>query len=142
MNFGELCTALAQGAMDGQENPLSVIVSSRLYEVQKYLTVWNYSYDPVILCINRRLWESLDPDEQQMFSDCAREAMTLQRQIVAAGEQTLLDSLRGFNMAVSVLSNYEIDSFRKQTEPVYRVWSVELGSDIVNRFRKAAGHGD
>ena len=67
MNFGELFTALTQGAMDGQENPLSVIVSSRLEEVQKYLTVWNYSYDPVILCINRRLWDTLDADAQRTF---------------------------------------------------------------------------
>jgi len=138
MNFGELFTALAQKTMDGQENPLSVIISSRLYEVQRYLTVWNYSFDPVILCINRRLWNSLDPQTQQLFTECAREAMKYERGIVADGEPTILDSLRAKGMEIDVPTAEAIRSFREMVEPVYADYDRETGGELVGRFREAA----
>lgn len=142
MNFGELFTALAQGTMDGEENPLSVIVSSRLYEVQKYLTVWSYSYDPVLLCMNGRLWDSLDAGTRQLFTECAREAMVWQRDLVASGEPALLDSLRVLGMEVETPGPEAVAAFSARTEPAYRTWSEELGGDIVERFRAAAGHSE
>ena len=49
MTFSEVFTALQQGTIDGQENPIDVIYSSKLNEVQDYMTMWNYSYDPLVL---------------------------------------------------------------------------------------------
>ena len=138
MNFGELFTALAQKTMDGQENPVSVIHSSRLHEVQQYLTVWNYSYDPIILCINKRLWESLDPATQDIFADCAREAMRYERDLVANSEPAVLDSLRAEGMTVTELSGDELWAFKALAEPIYDSFGDELGGDIVERFRKEA----
>ena len=138
MNFGELFTALAQGTMDGQENPLSVILSARLYEVQKYCSVWNYSFDPVILCINKRLWNGLTPEDQNLFSQCAEEAMRFERDYVENGEQAIGDSLRALGMDVIHLDAGERGAFRKLTQQSYRTLADQIGEDLVDRFRAAA----
>ena len=137
MNFGELFTALAQGTMDGQENPLSVIHSARLYEVQKYLTMWNYSYDPVLLCINKRLWESFTPEIKDVFTDCAREAMRYERNLVADNESVMLDSLRAAGMDVVRVDPASLKAFKELTEPVYKDYAGKIGSDLIEQFRDA-----
>ena len=136
MNFAEVFTALAQGTMDGQENPLSVIFSARLYEVQKYLTVWNYSYDPVILCVSRSLWDSLPPVDRELFAACAREAMDYERKLVADGEAALLDSLRSKGMETAILDAERREAFKAMVEPVYGALKDEIGGDIISRFRE------
>ena len=68
--------------------------------------------------------------------------MEWQRELVADGEPVLLDSLRTLGMDVSIPGPEAIAEFKNRTEPVYRAWSEELGGDIVNRFRYAAGLGD
>ena len=141
MNFGELFTALAQGTMDGQENPLSVILSSRLYEVQKYCSVWNYSYDPVILCINRRLWNSLSSDDRTLFSECASEAMRFEREYVADNEQAIRDSLVTLGMDVISLSTDERAAFRKLTQQAYTTLKEQTGGNLIERFRAAVEQG-
>jgi TRAP-type C4-dicarboxylate transport system substrate-binding protein len=137
MNFAEVFTALAQGTMDGQENPLSVIFSSRLYEVQKYLTIWDYSYDPVILCINRSIWESLPEEDRAVFAACAKEAMAYERDLVADGETAILDSLTAKGMEVTTLSPEAVASFRSMVEPVYSSMAGEIGGDTIRRFTDA-----
>ena len=137
MNFGELFTALAQKTMDGQENPVAVIHSSRLFEVQRYMTLWNYSYDPIVLCINKRLWDSFTPEVQDIFLRCAREAMRYERDLVVNGEPAILDSLRAKLMEINTLSPESIRAFREMVEPVYTVYEEELGWGLVGRFREA-----
>ena len=137
MNFGEVFTALSLGTFDGQENPVSVIHSYRLYEVQRYLTRWNYSYDPIILCINKRLWDSLEPDLQNTIQKCAKEAMKYERSLVADGESALLDTLKLKGMDIHTLDSESIEAFRKMAEPIYSDLDQELGGGLVGRFREA-----
>jgi TRAP-type transport system periplasmic protein len=135
MNFGELFAALAQGTMDGQENPVAVIYSSRLFEVQKYLTLWNYSYDPIILCINKKRWESFSPEIQGILSQCAREAMDYERARVAGGEKAALDSLAAKGMKINSLSHESLSKFNALAEPIYREYAGEIGENLIARFR-------
>jgi TRAP-type C4-dicarboxylate transport system substrate-binding protein len=135
MNFGELFTALAQGTMDGQENPAAVIYSSRMYEVQKYLTIWNYSYDPIVLCMNRKTWNSLPPDIRGVFARCARDAMEYEYSLVAEGERAAVDSLRAKGMEVNSLDPKAAASFRALAEPIYRTYAREIGGNLIERLR-------
>lgn len=134
MNFGELFTALAQKTMDGQENPLSVIHSAHLYEVQKYLTIWNYSYDPLVLCINKNLWDALSYEDQKIFDTCAHEAMDYQRKIVSNGEAAFLDSLREKGMEISMPDETSVQAFRNLSAEIYTRVSSRTDSDLVERF--------
>src|SRR5690625_1751212 len=67
MTFSEVFTALQQNTIDGQENPIDVIYSSKLDEVQDYISMWNYSYDPLVLGLNKDLFETFSEDEQVML---------------------------------------------------------------------------
>lgn len=74
MTFSEVFTALQQGTIDGQENPIDVIASSKLEEVQDYLTLWNYSYDPLVLGMNKKLYDSLSDADRELFDRLGKEA--------------------------------------------------------------------
>jgi len=137
MNFGEVFTALAQGTFDGQENPVSVIYSVRLYEVQKYLTVWNYSYDPIILCINKELWDSFTPEIREIFTKCARETMQYERKLVEDGESAIIDSLKAKGMVINTLSRESLEAFKVLTEPVYVDYAGGIGAELIEYFRDA-----
>jgi len=138
MNFGELFTALQQGTMDGQENPLHVIKSAKLYEVQKYLTCWDYSYDPIILCINKKRWDGLSADQQELLRQAAQEAMKAQREQVAAEEDKLRDELEQLGMEVTVLTAEQRQPFREKVEGLYQDYAKVIGADLIKQFRTEA----
>ncbi|MBM4040283.1 MAG: hypothetical protein FJ290_17390, partial [Planctomycetes bacterium] len=83
MNFSDLVLALERRDLHGQENPLSLIAAAKLNAVQEHLTVWNYVYDPIVLCVNRDLWYSLPGEDQRILRACAQEAMAFERQLVS-----------------------------------------------------------
>jgi TRAP-type C4-dicarboxylate transport system substrate-binding protein len=122
--------------MDGQENPAAVIYNSRLYEVQKYLTVWNYSYYPIILCMSRKKWQSLSSEMQGLFLQCAREAMEYQFHLVADGEKAALDSLRAKGMQIDSLDAGQLARFRERVEPIYREYGGKTAAGLIQRFRE------
>ena len=78
MNFAEVFTSLQQGTIDGQENPVPVIYTSKLAEVQKYMTIWNYSYDPIVLGVNKKMFDALDKETQNILRQTAKEACEYQ----------------------------------------------------------------
>ena len=72
IQWTETFSALQQGVVDGQENPIgAVIVPQRVYEVQKYITTWHYSYDPALLIMSLQKWEALSPEQQALVREMA-----------------------------------------------------------------------
>lgn len=132
MSFGEVFTALQQGVIDGQENPTAIIDSSRLYEVQKYLTLWHYSFDPLVLCINKRLFDSFSPADQKILRDAAREAVAYERQVSAEEERRLPEVLKQKGMQVNALTPVQIAAFRERVKPVYSMVEEYVGKDNMN----------
>jgi TRAP-type C4-dicarboxylate transport system substrate-binding protein len=131
MNFGEVFTALQQGTISAQENPLSIIDSSRMHEVQSYLTVWDYAYDPLVLTFNRRSWDALTDDQRELLTECGREAMAYQRQVVREEDERLVRELRERGMEVTVLSPEERRAFRNACAGVYETFRERIGADVV-----------
>ncbi len=129
MSFGEVFTALQQGVIDGQENPTAIIDSSRLYEVQKYLTLWHYSFDPLVLCINKRLFDGLSPADQKALRDAAKEAVAYERQLSADEEKRLPEELAKKGMQVNALTAAQIAVFRDRVKPVYSMVEEYVGAD-------------
>jgi tripartite ATP-independent transporter DctP family solute receptor len=129
MSFGEVFTALQQGVIDGQENPTAIIDSSRLYEVQKYLTLWNYSFDPLVLCINKRLFDGLSPADQKVIREAAREAVAYERQLSAEEEKRLPEELKKKGMQVNALTPQQIAVFRERVKPVYTMVEEYVGAE-------------
>ena len=132
MNFGEVFSSLQQGVIDGQENPLSVIASSRLYEVQKHVTIWNYSFDPLILSMNGKLFSGLSPGLKRIFRTAAREALEYERRWVAEDDKRLPSFLEKKGMKVIRLDGAELAVFKKRVRPVYDEWAPKVGRDVMD----------
>ncbi|MBN2330061.1 MAG: DctP family TRAP transporter solute-binding subunit [Candidatus Omnitrophica bacterium] len=134
MNFGDLIAVMRVGGMDGQENPLHVIDSRGLYELQKYLTLWEYSFDPIIFCLSRQVWDRLTPEVQEVLRDAAREACRHQRQIVVENEKKHLETLRAHGMEITIPSQESIAEFKKLAQSVYDEYEPVIGKELLDKF--------
>ncbi|MDQ3397734.1 MAG: TRAP transporter substrate-binding protein DctP, partial [Deinococcota bacterium] len=119
MNFGEVFTSLQQGVIDGQENPLNIIESARLFEVQSHVTLWNYVFDPIFLTFNGQVWASLTPEEQEIITEAGLEAMDYQREVIFEDMERLPEKLAEQGMEVYRPTPEELEVFRSAVEPVY-----------------------
>ncbi|MCX5993743.1 MAG: DctP family TRAP transporter solute-binding subunit [Chloroflexi bacterium] len=126
MNFGEVIGALKQEQIDGQENPIDIIVSSKLYEVQNHITVWNYSYDALILGMNKKDWDGLPGTAQAIIKQAASEASKEQVRLSRDAARTQLSLLRDKGMTITELTPDQVKAFRMTTAPVYAEWSGKI----------------
>ncbi|USG65608.1 DctP family TRAP transporter solute-binding subunit [Brevibacillus ruminantium] len=136
MNFSEVFTSLQQGVIDGQENPLPIILNSKLYEVQKYMTVWNYIYDPIVFGVNKKLYDSLDPDTQKLLRETAQEAAKYQIELNRSENDKVLAELKEKGMEVVELTPEQIKVFQEKVQPVIDKYEEIIGKDLLDAFRK------
>ena len=137
MTFGEVFTALQQGTIDGQENPATIIHSSKLFEVQKYLTMWDYVWDPLILGINKKFYDGLSPDVQKILKEAAKESAVYQRQVVVDEEKALFADMEKKGMKITYLTKEQKAEFGKLMAPVYDEYRTILGKDFIDKWVKA-----
>ena len=138
MQWTETLTALQQGVVDGQENPIgAVIIPQQVYEVQKYLTTWHYSYDPIFLGMSKAKFDALDAETQTMMRETAAEAMDYQRQISREGTETGIAFLRDKGMEVHESTPEELNAFREATQPAFDQWAEKVGPELVASFQDA-----
>ena len=135
MTFSEVFTALQQGTIDGQENPIDVISSSKLVEVQDYLTMWNYSYDPLVLGMNKELYESMSDADKELFDRLGKEAAEYQVEIAREKEATQLAELEADGMQVHTPTEDEISQFQEAVEPIYEKYTDIWGADLLQAFQ-------
>ncbi|WP_209121030.1 DctP family TRAP transporter solute-binding subunit [Alkalihalobacillus sp. BA299] len=135
MTFSEVFTALQQGTIDGQENPIDVIHSAQLAEVQKYITMWNYSYDPLILGINKELFDSMSEEDQEILRNAAADANAYQIQMARDKEAEQIEELKAAGMEFYEPTEADIEAFRQVVEPIYEKYESVWGADLLNTFR-------
>lgn len=139
MVWSEALTAFRKGVVDAEENPVvGVIVSYEIADYHKYLTLWHYSYDALVLSCSKRLWEKFNPNEQALLKECAREAMYYQKELARSGLKDalrLLEQEKG--MSITRLSPEQLKIFRLQTRPVYEKYARQIGRDLVKAFEGA-----
>lgn len=131
MPFPELYGALESKAVDGQENPASTILSSKLGEVQKHLTLTRHIYNPQALLVSGRFWNGLSGDEKKIIQEAAAEATAFQRQVSRAKDQADLDQLRKDGVQVSELGAQEVQRWRERVQPVVAKHTAAVGEDTV-----------
>jgi tripartite ATP-independent transporter DctP family solute receptor len=118
MPFGELYGALESKAVDGQENPFSVILSNKFFEVQKYVSATNHVYAANIVLVSKRFWDKLSPAEQKILNDAANETRPYQRQVSRAAAQKAVDELKAKGMQYNEPSGAELARMRQIARPV------------------------
>ena len=142
MSWADAQPALASGAVDGQENPISIFTAAKLHTVgQKHLTMWGYIADPLVFVVNKQVWESWTPADRELVRQAAIEAGQEQIAIARKGliepGQPLLKDIAAMGVQITHLSPAERDAFVKATRPVYDKWKNQIGADLVNQAEKA-----
>ena len=111
MNWSEVFTAIQQGTIDGQENGVSITSTSKMQEVQDYLTMWNYSYENDLFVANTEVWESLEPEPRDLLQECATEACEWGRDTLEAEEAEILEEFEAAGMTITYLTEEEQAAF-------------------------------
>lgn len=135
MDFSEVYTALQQGTIDGQENPIAVFESSKLNEVQEYVTLWDGVRDTTIWVINTNKLESLDPEIKKAIEDSAEESVDWANNYLNENEQNIINELESTGTVITKLSDEEIEEFKKVSAPIYDEYSETIGKDIIDLFK-------
>ncbi len=129
MPFPELFTALQQGTVDGQENPIPVILSSKFSQVQKHLSLTGHVYSPAALILSPTVWNKLSATDKAVFSEAGKKAAAAQRKKVNDDENNGIAQLEKEGMTVVKQVNGE--SFRKAVAPAYQQYAREFGADKI-----------
>lgn len=132
MAWPEVISSLQQGVIDGQENPLSVIVSVKLDEVQEYLTLSGHVYSPAMLLVSKPFWEGLDADQKAAFETAAAEAATAMRGFVDDVETSGVETLKERGMKVNELSAEEKAAFQEAIAAAYEGYYDTYGQELVD----------
>lgn len=132
-SMGELYTALQQGAADGQENPLTTIARRKLNEAQDYLTMTGHTYNPLILGINKKFFDSLPADVQKALTEAAVETIAFERAAVDAEDTKYKEELKK-TLEVIELTPDEIKQWKDATKGVLPKFKETIGKDVLDKF--------
>ena len=129
MAFPELFTALQQGTVDGQENPIPVILSSKFSQVQKHLSLTGHVYSPAVLILSPKVWDKLSEADKKVFVAAAQKATVAQRKRVNDDEANGIAQLKKDGM--QVVEKVDGESFRKAVAPAYASFAKEFGAERI-----------
>ena len=130
MAFPELYGALESRAVDGQENPLAVIETSKFNEVQKYLSLTRHVYTAMPVLMSKKTWDSMSATERKIIVGAELEARTEQRKISLRQEAQTLDALKKL-MQVNDIAAAEVTRLRQKVQPVIDKYTREIGDGVV-----------
>jgi TRAP-type transport system periplasmic protein len=152
MNWGDAVTAFQQGVVDGQENPVGVLIPVQIYQYHKYVTFWNYLADPLIIYWNKEQWDAFPEDIKKAIQEAANEAARYEKAIARAGldgdkslnilknefqyTMEVPDPIKFFQekgMTVSKVSEENLKAFVAAAKPVQEKWIPQVGKDIYDK---------
>jgi tripartite ATP-independent transporter DctP family solute receptor len=132
MPFPEVYAGLEQKAIDGQENPVAVIASSKFFEVQKHIALTNHQYNPQSVVMSKKFWDGLSAAEKKLIDDAADEAAKTQREANRAALASNLELLKKNGMQVTSFPPAEVAKLREKMKPVIAQFSANVGEATVN----------
>jgi len=154
MNWGDAVTAFQQGVVDGQENPVGVLIPVQIFQYHKYATFWNYLVDPVIIYWNKKQWNAFPEEIQKAIREAAQESARFEKALCRAGldgDKSLNILKKEFNytmkvpdpvkfleskgMTVTFLSDKERNAFVEATKPLYKKWIPKIGKDLYEKAK-------
>lgn len=133
MAISEVFTALQQGTVDGQENPISVIQAWKFDQVQKHLTLTGHVYSPAVILMNKGLWDKLSDADKEAFTEAAREGVKANRARIDADERTGVEYLRSKGM--QVIENVDRSKYQEALAPVFVEFGKKFGEANIARIR-------
>lgn len=152
MNWADAVPAFQQGVVDGQENPVGVLLPVKIWQYHKYATFWNYLVDPLIFYWNKKQWNAFPKHIKKAIRQAAIEAGRFEKALCRAG----LDGDKSINilktefnyamkipnpikymeekgMSITFLSKEEREAFIRATRPLYDKWIPKIGRNIYEK---------
>ena len=133
MAFSELVPALQQGTVDGQENPISVIVANNIFQVQRHFTMTRHVYSPQVMICNPQTVGRLNAADRALFQQAAQEAQRANRARVTADDDSGVAELRRRGM--TVITEVDTAAFQQALAPAFAEWERALGAELLRRIR-------
>lgn len=133
MAWTEALTALQQGTIDGQENPVNVFHSHKLWESQKYLTMTRHAYASAIITMSLKKFQTLPEDVQVIFKEAAQEAAEYERQWVADNEESQLTDIE--ENGTIVVREPDVESFRAAVQPTYDKYGTDY-KELIDKINE------
>jgi tripartite ATP-independent transporter DctP family solute receptor len=138
MSWADAQPALASGAVDGQENPLSIFVAAKMDKLnQKYITEWNYMNDPLVFVVNKQVWASWTPEDQKIVRQAALDAG---KQQIALARKPVKETILEMGVGISQLTPEQLAAFKQATKPVFDKWVDRVGPKLVEQAQKAVAN--
>jgi len=155
MNWGDAITAFQQDVVDGQENPVGVLLPVQIWQYHQQVTLWNYLADPLIFYWNEQQWNQFPKEIQQAIAAAAIEAGQFEKALCRAGldgeisinilkdkfnyvmeNPDPVSFLKKNKMTITILSDEEREAFKKATETVHEKWVPKIGKGLVEGAKK------
>jgi tripartite ATP-independent transporter DctP family solute receptor len=133
--FPEVYSALEQKAIDGQENPLTVINANKFFEVQKHVVISNHQYNPQSVLMSKKFWDGLSADQKKIVSEAVAASSKYQREQARGLVASALDNMKKNGMQVSQFSDAELGKLRDKLRPVTAKYGVTVGQDLVKELQ-------
>ncbi len=136
INFTQMQEAFRHGTVDGQENPIALIIPYQLWAVHKHITLWRYTIDPTILAVSAKTLTSLSPEDRQILREVGELMMAVQKKEAREGLENaaiVIDVLEKiYQMDVTHLSPTDVEAFRVKTRSAYTKWADDIGAELVH----------
>jgi len=134
MAWGEVYNGLQLNTIDGQENAEDVIFSSRLYEVQDYLTIWDYSTDIEVVLVNLDWWKRLNPGQQELIQEVADSSVIYEVELLKKNTGDLRKKIMEKGVRIDYLTSTEKSRFKESVRPVWEKYEKIFSRPFLNDF--------
>jgi C4-dicarboxylate-binding protein DctP len=140
MAYSEVYQALQTGVVDGQENPTSNVFQSKLYEVQKYLTMSDHGYHGYAVIVNKKFWDGLPPDIRSTLEGAMKDASDFFNKTAKQENDDALQGIRRTGKTeIIVLTPDERKAWKKALMKVHTEMGDRFGKDILQAIYKETG---
>ncbi|VFR30812.1 TRAP-type transport system, periplasmic component, predicted N-acetylneuraminate-binding protein [plant metagenome] len=133
MSFTEVFTALQQGTVDGQENPLSIIQSNKLDQVQKYMSLTGHVFSPCVVLMSMDAWKGLSAEDQKAFQEAAKAGIAANRARVDKDEREAVAALQKNGM--QIVTDVDKTAYQAALADVYKQFAKQFGQDKLDEIR-------
>jgi tripartite ATP-independent transporter DctP family solute receptor len=133
MAFPELFTALQQGTVDGQENPIGVILSAKFPQVQKHLSLTQHVYSPALILMSPSVWNKLDAKEKEAFQQAAKVGAAAMRKKAFDDAQNGVEELR--KQGMEVVTDLDRKAFEEALKPAFAEYAKRFGQAKIDEIR-------
>ena len=137
MAFAEVFTAMQQGTIDGQENPVATIYLQKFNEVQKYVSTTHHVYSPFVVLLSKMFWDESSKEEQEIMLKAAKEAGDYERKMVREANVKYLGDLKEAGMNVVEVTPEARAEMKAITDPAIKEFEDKIGKDTIEKVKKA-----